>query len=572
MADILASINTRKTSQKEKSRPDQVKNRAGGYVFQIGDEERLHRFLTLGTDGPTYYASAHELTRENADVVFRMAASKPDELIEAIVTVSTEGRAPKNKQAIFALAIAASADDTATRTKAMAVMHRVCRTGTHVFEFNKYVEQFRGRGPSLNKAVAKWYLNKPVDKLAYQVTKYRQRDGWQHRDLLRLTKPGQYGPKSPERDALFDFIIKGNMSLQEKDGHLSSDLAIVYDYLDAQGAVQYETWAEIIHRGNGLSWEMLPDAALSHPAVWEALLEQGIPQTALMRQLPRLTNVFGGPGNWVSTVATQLQDAEKLKRGRVHPVNVLVAQKTYQQGHGFRGKLSWSPVTGIVDALDAAFYNAYGAVEPSGKRILIGLDVSGSMGSTINELPLQAREAASALALVTMATEPAGNVEVVGFTAGHSGGAPSRRFGVTRTGLAVPIGGYNYGGYSRVDAVTPLDISPRRRLDDVLRATAGLPLGATDCALPFTWANENDRDFDVVLILTDNESWAGPIHVHQAAEMYRNKVGHDVKLIAAAMTATNYSVVDPKDRHGLNVSGFDQSVPQLISDFAASRL
>ena len=33
----------------------------------------------------------------------------------------------------------------------------------------------------------------------------------------------------------------------------------------------------------------------------------------------------------------------------------------------------------IVDALDAAFYTAFGNVEPAGKRLLLALDVSGSM-------------------------------------------------------------------------------------------------------------------------------------------------------------------------------------------------
>lgn len=574
MADILASINTRKTPQGQKAREDQVKNNAGGYVFQIGDEERLHRFLTLGTDGDTYYQRAIDLTRSNAEVVFRMAASKPDETIQAILDVSLAGRAPKNKQAIFALAICASVEEVTTRQKALAIMHQVCRTGTHVFEFNKYVEQFRGRGPTLNRAVANWYLKKDEDKLAYQVTKYRHREDWTHRDLLRLVKPGKYGPKSEKRSAIFDFVTG-----KTPEGDVP---VIISDYLDAKGAVQYETWVEIINRGNGISWEMLPDAALSNPAVWEAMLEQGIPQTALMRQLPRLTNVFGGNGSWVAPVAAQLSDPERMKQGRVHPINVLVAQRTYQGGRSIRGRSSWTPIGGLVDALDAGFYAAYGAVEPANKRILIGLDVSGSMTRPLMDyddkgrsfmLPITARETSAALALVTMATEAPGSSEVVVFTSGGTQRQQSLMgYSYTRSGLAVPQYGYSYGGYGGNYAVKPFDITPRRRLDDVVRATNSLPHGGTDCALPFTWANENNRDFDAVLILTDNETWAGPIHVHQAANDYRNKVGHDVKLIAVGMTATNYSVVDPKDPSGLNVSGFDSAVPALISDFAAGRI
>ena len=278
MADILTSINTRMTPQRQKARADQVTNAAGGYVFQVGDEARLRRFLTLGTEGGTYYVSAKELTRENAAVVFRMAASQPDVLISEIVVVSTAGRAPKNKYALFALAIAASAENVETRRKALAVLHQVCRTGTHLFEFNTYVEQFRGRGRALNRAVANWYLKKPVDKLAYQAVKYRQRAGWTHRDLLRLVKPGQFGPKSPERDALLAWITTG---VAPERG--IAELAIVEDFLELQSLQTVPEWVTVINRDHGISWEMLPDAALKSPAVWEALLTQGVPQTALMR-------------------------------------------------------------------------------------------------------------------------------------------------------------------------------------------------------------------------------------------------------------------------------------------------
>lgn len=37
----------------------------------------------------------------------------------------------------------------------------------------------------LRKAVGIWYLNKSVEQLA----KYQNRDGWSHRDLLRLAHP-----------------------------------------------------------------------------------------------------------------------------------------------------------------------------------------------------------------------------------------------------------------------------------------------------------------------------------------------------------------------------------------------
>ena len=106
--DALKSVSTRKTPQRQKARPDQIENTAGGFVFQISDIDRLRRFLTLGVDGGTYYASAQTLARENAELVIRMAKIEPTVLVDTVVEVSSQGRAPKNNPALFALAIAAS--------------------------------------------------------------------------------------------------------------------------------------------------------------------------------------------------------------------------------------------------------------------------------------------------------------------------------------------------------------------------------------------------------------------------------------------------------------------------------
>ena len=549
MSDVLRTISTRRTPQSQPAGGASVRNAAGGYVFAIDDIQRLRRFLTLGSAGGTYYTSAPELTRDNAAVVIGMAENDPVTLVDTIVEISTAGRAPRQNPAIFALAVAASSSDEAGRAYALAALPKVCRTGTHLYLFTGYVEQFRGWGRALKRAVGNWYVDRPVDKLAYQVLKYRQREGWTHRDLLRLARPN---PGSPERNALFGYICKGSTGNP-------NDLfpaALVRGFEFAQAATDKSGWLSVLRLYPDLSWEMLPDAALTVPEVWEALITNGMPQTALMRQLPRLTRLGVTTGQLGTQIANQLQDAELLKRGRVHPINVLVAQRTYASGAGARGQATWTPTPKITDALDAAFYNAYGAVEPAGKRILLACDVSGSMSSAASGLPLSCREAVAALSLVTLNVEK--DAEIIGFSDGRSHGGG---FG----------GGYfGGGGYSGANAVaTRLDVSPRRRLDDVCSYMAGLNFGRTDCALPYLWAQQNRLDFDAVVTLTDNETWFGNTHPHQALRQYREHVGHDVKSLVVAMTSTGYSIADPKDPSSLDVAGFDSNVPQVISNFSA---
>jgi len=152
----------------------------------------------------------------------------------------------------------------------------------------------------------------------------------------------------------------------------------------------------------------VPTQLLNEAAVWEALLER-MPLGALVRNLATLTRVgLLAPGSQAArAVSERLADADALRRARVHPVQVLSAMRTYAAGRGFRGKHSWEPVAEVVDALDAAFYLAFGAVEPSGKRMMLALDVSGSMVAPVQGLEqLSCREASAAMALVTAATEP----------------------------------------------------------------------------------------------------------------------------------------------------------------------
>lgn len=530
MADPLAQISTRRTPQSEQADPRQVPNSAGGWTFTVDKVARLHRFLTLGTDGGTYYASEQAITKQNAAIVLDWARNDAVSLVNEVVTISEAGRAPRNNPALFALAAAAGLGDDAGRKAALDALPLVARTGTHLFTFAGYVEQFRGWGRGLRRAVGNWYLDKDdAGQLAYQILKYRQRNGWTHRDLLRLAHP--------EHRDIFRWAAGKEVS--------TDALPVIVAFEQAQAATTSTEWCRLIYAYQSLSWEMLPDAALSQPSVWEALIAQGMPQTALMRQLPRLTKlgVLTQMGSITQTVVDQLTDQERLRKARVHPVNVLVALRTYAGGHGMRGSMEWTPVARITDALDAAFYAAYGAVEPAGKRTMLALDVSGSMTQPVSGLPISCREASAALALVTAATEP--QHLITGFTSA-SGSSYDWRHGA---------------------AITPLNISSRQRLDDAIRTVSNLPFGGTDCALPMLWAAQIGAEIDHFSIYTDSETWAGGIHPHQALEQYRQKSGISARMSVVGMTATDFTVADPADPGTMDVAGFDSAVPQLLADF-----
>jgi 60 kDa SS-A/Ro ribonucleoprotein len=288
-------------------------------------------------------------------------------------------------------------------------------------------------------------------------------------------------------------------------------------------------------REYGLSWEMVPSEALNDAATWEALLDGNLPLGALLRNLPKLTRVgvLKPLGARNAEIAARLTDQEALVKARIHPLNILIALKTYSGGRSLRGTESWTPVQSIVDALDKAFYLSFQAVEPAGKRTLIGLDVSGSMGwGQVAGLPLMPSEAVAALSLVTANVEP--ETHIVGFAS----------------------------------TVRDLGISPRMRLDDVLRKTAGMTFGSTDASAAIRYALDAGLKVDTFIVMTDNETYAGRSHPHEVLEQYRRKTGIPAKLIVIATTATKFSIADPNDSGMLDIAGFDTAVPRLITEFS----
>ncbi|HEU4884490.1 MAG TPA: TROVE domain-containing protein, partial [Longimicrobium sp.] len=336
----------------------QVPNSAGGYAWAINQWDRLDRFLVLGSEGGTYYVGERKLTLENAHAVADCLAEDGPRVVARVVEMSERGRAPKNDPALFVLAMAAGLGDAPTRAAALDALPRVARTGTHLFHWLQYVRGFRGWGRGVRRAVAGWYTGKAPRELAYQLLKYPSRDGWSHRDALRLAHPR---PATDEQRALFARAASQTRAPVQGQG---AALALVRaaDRLHA-GEMDPRQAANVI-RDNRLTREMVPTQLLAHPVVWEALLEE-MPLTALIRNLATMTRVgLLGPGSSASRqVAKRIADAGALKRARVHPVQVLSALRTYASGRGVRGSGTWTPVAKVVDALEAAFYLAFGAVQ-----------------------------------------------------------------------------------------------------------------------------------------------------------------------------------------------------------------
>lgn len=506
-----------------------VKNNAGGFVFKADDWKRLTRFLTLGTEGGSYYVSEKKLTIDNAKVVERCLSVDGLKTVQTILEVSKSGRAPKNSPAIFALAMASSSPDQATRKAALDVMPQVCRTGTHLFEFAEYVQSFRGWGSTLRNAMGNWYQSKDLDTLAYQLMKYKNRNNWSHRDVLRLAHPKT---ADSNRNLMYKWVVKPETVL---DGSNEAIVRLNASVI-ASKTKDAKQIVELIGKYD-LPRETLNTEVLNDVKVWKAMLDNGMPLTAMIRNLGKMTSIGLLSPNSEATlkVVETLTNKDYLKKARVHPIALLVALKTYQQGHGEKGSLSWSPVRDVVDALNDAFYAAFDVITPTNKRFYLGVDVSGSMsyGDIAGMTGIMPRTAAAVMAMVTARVEK--QKVVKGFS------------------------------HSLVD----IDISPRDTLETVITKMERIPMGGTDTSLPIKDAIAKKIPVDCFVNYTDNETWAGSKHTMEALKEYRQKMGIPAKLVVVAFTAGPFTIGDPDDVNCLDVAGFDTATPNLISDFVA---
>lgn len=551
MKKYLTQLVNNKVIRTPQSKPipgsNQVPNSAGGYTWSVSAWERLNRFLILGSEGGSYSATERHLTVENAQNVLNCIQEDGLKTVETIVEISDSGRAPKNDPAIFALALAASVGDDNTRRAALNALPKVCRTATMLFGFVEVIKDMRGWGRGLRNAVGAWYIEKDNRKLAYQLVKYRQRNGWTHTDTLRKAHPN---PANAVQGKIFKWVTRRDEATWKDNPSQPEDesQAFIWAFERAQEATSVNTVLNLI-RQYDLPREALPTQFLNTVEVWEALLEK-MPMTAMIRNLGNMSKygLLVPYSDAEDTVIERLVNVERLRRARIHPMQVLSALRVYAGGRSLRGGYNpyyqgkqgndWQPTPRVIDALDTAFELAFQTIEPSNKRTMLALDVSGSMSwGVIAGVPgLTPRDASAAMAMVTARTEKQ----------------------------------YMFTAFQ--DKMVDLNISAKMRLDKVIKTISDLPFGRTDCAQPMLYAMKHNLKVDTFIVYTDNETWFGNVHPAQALNEYRNKMGIPAKLIVVGMVANNFSIADPNDKGMLDVVGFDTSAPNVMSAFVRGEI
>lgn len=532
-----------KTVQSEKAKAGQIKNTAGGFVFQVSDQSRLERFLILGVDGGTY--SVEETLHAKSNVQFLNEMIERDEagVLKTIVDVSVNGRAYKQSPALFALASVIVNGKNKQAVK--AEFNKVVRTGTNLYEVVNYLNSMGGWGRAKREIVSSWF-DKDADRLAYQVVKYRSRkfgdNTWTMQDVMRKAHPQNVNA------SVADFVL-GKSNMVKADG------SIIHGFENMQLSRSVDDVLKTLAEFSSLPWETIPTQFLKDVRVWKTLFANGqLRGQALVRNITRLAK-YGAFKDmmFAAQYAAALTDQKMIEQTRLHPINFLNAVVVYTEGQLKRDKngierriRDWDIESVILDALNEGFHQSFKSIEPAGKRTMLAIDVSHSMSAKANGLDLSCAQVSAAMSMAIARTEPAHIIR--GFTSNT----------------------HDWSG--RNSGLTDLGISARTDLATAMRKVERNNWGGTDCSLPITWAMEQKVEVDTFVVITDNDTWAGNIHPFEALKEYRRKTGIDARMAVLGVQATDFTIADPSDSGMLDFVGFDSNAPRALADFSAGRI
>ena len=607
---------------------DQVANHAGGFVWKLTDLEHARRYLIMGAknNGNCYQTSEQVSTECNTSILRVIRSESPNDfkqLCAMIEDISVRGLAARQEPTLLTLAAAiVFAPTLEKKTAALALVPKCVRIPTHAFMLAGYVkdlsqckpgkEKGNGWGSGFRKALGQYYTSRRGIELATALTKYKNREGWRHEDLLRMLHVNPAELMDDGARLVFKYVFactRGNkefickllaniaasktheQAMQLLDtpiptanakkanatvktnatvksvtttSPVSRDLIDTAVYLRAIMEIEACTTsvsdlykALRLVRDHGLVREQIPTHLLNSSDIWTELLnskgangkQAGMPLEALIRNLGKLSSLPSHRN--MEVICARLSSEEDIQKSRIHPFKVLVASRIYGMGKALKGALSWTVSPRVHDQLTTTFLRSFKNVTPTGKRYMAALDVSGSMDVPCMGCPaISCRQASAALAHMLYETEHNGNghIYVRGFTA------------------AYPSMGDN--GFRNFDPLLRRGMT----LDQFIQATNS-PYGPTDCSLPILRAIDNNLNVDVFIVMTDSETFAGTVHPQVALEKYRKHANKpDAKLIVVGMTANTLTIADPNDRNTLNLAGFDASTPEIIAMFVRGEL
>jgi 60 kDa SS-A/Ro ribonucleoprotein len=507
-----------------------ARNEAGGRAYALPPKHALAQLAATGCFNGTFYASSGD----QLDTLRTLVAQVDDNAFLAKLAVYARERAFMKDMPVALVAVLSTRDTALMHQVFDRVIDngRVLRTLFQMVRSGQFGR--KGLSSSLQRAFQRWLNKASVEKLMSASIG----NDPSLRDVLRLARPT---PKDDARRALFGWLTDKPVEkwLPATEADLPEQVRQLTAYRQTNSSnAQVEILRELSVR-----WDLLADAAKS-PTVWQAIARQMGPQALCMNLNTLLRHeVFGKHADreFATYVAERIADADEVRRSRQFPYQYLAA---YLNAADEVPKV-------IKAALHKAAEFACGNVPVLPGPVIIGLDVSGSMGSPITGH--RGRGATSKMRCVDVAALFAAAI--------------LRR---NPESIVIPFDQLAYE--AKVD--------PGDTILSLAERLAKYGGGGTDCSLPLKFANAalRKKRFAGVVLVSDNESWisSGRHGSTAVMEQWQQFVANQVRLHESKYAGPKLVCIDlqphetvqsPDRSDLLNIGGFSDVVFNVVSAF-----
>lgn len=498
-----------------------VRNAAGGHGFAIDPMVALRRWLIAGSVSNTFYEDAEDLTDYGLELVRYAAKDNPTKLYQLIL--ESARTAVKYNTALLALAQLSRTPGEVPRSSVVELSGDVIKTASMLYEYLGYYKALgKGWGSKRNivHGVIAEFLGMPAKVLEYQFVKYRQREGFSARDVLRIAKPS--ASDRAGKESLYAWVT----------GHGERNMgdipqAAAFDKILYSIDMADETLAGIIaeHR---LTRDMVPASVVPGKKSWEELYKN-MPAGATLRNLGQLTAQGVFKYGWALDVLESKLGALRY----THPVEYVKSAAAYMQSGLVerKGGVTWKTDHNVVRRLSSAYETLYQlGVKPLAVSVAHFVDISGSMQSGLSPLP----PVTQAMIAAVNSTRRDKRSTVIGF----------------------------HGSVSDVSHVMNYGLKDLVDLGEDRSIDWG---GTTNAGAPLEMLIANRAKFDVIVYWTDLQSWQGH-HPWELVQKYRQMVNNAVKVIYVALVPScdGATLADPDDPLQYTIGGFSGNMAKVL--------
>ena len=421
-------------------------NEAGGLSYKLGSKHALAQLAVTGTLSPTFYADGEA---QLGDVVAAAKECEPGYIAKVAVWSRQRGNMKDMPAVLLAHLASRGADGIAALKSAWSHVvdsGKMLRNFVQVIRSGKLGRKSLGAAPK--KLVRSWLAGRSAEKLFDDAVGNAPSIA----DVIKMAHPR---PADPARAALYRYLI--GKELDAEQGHMLPDVVAGFEAFKAG-------------KGDGdppaVSFQRLTQLKLSKEQ-WARIAERGRwHQTRMNLNTYARHSAFKVDG-LAEKIAAKLRDPEAVRSAKAFPYQLLATYRACSTDVPLACREA------VQDAMEVALEN----VPEIAGDVVVCVDVSGSMQSPVTG---DRGSATTAVRCVDVASLVASAI-----------------LRKNRQARVIPFG----------TDVCQVELNPRDTVLTNADKLAKINGGGTNCSAPLALLNREKAKADLVLYVSDNESW-----------------------------------------------------------------